>query len=259
MQPPYQPSYNPPTPDDDRAYADPAKPTTLPPQTLATIGDLLDAKGVGVGLVRGAWNAALRRHARGTQGIYGGASQLPGASPAVQLLRRARPEDARRRPRGAPDATSTHASSPTPPPAQLPAGGVLQAAGQAEPARRLRQHQRGRRAHRRRRSPAAGEPAVAAHAGRGDLRRERRLLGPRRAAPKGDRWGRARAFRRSSSRRSRRRASSTTRRTTPARSCASSRTAGRSSPLPGLRRTRHRARGNGLPPMGDLSAALATR
>ena len=33
MQPPYQPSNNTPAKDGDPAYADPAKPTTLPPQT----------------------------------------------------------------------------------------------------------------------------------------------------------------------------------------------------------------------------------
>ena len=41
MQPPYQPSANTPAPGGNPAYADPAKPTTLPPQTEQTIGDLL--------------------------------------------------------------------------------------------------------------------------------------------------------------------------------------------------------------------------
>jgi len=60
MQPPYQPSYNPPTPDDTAGlYATPLEPTTLPPQTLATIGDLLDAKQVGWTWYSGGWNAAL--------------------------------------------------------------------------------------------------------------------------------------------------------------------------------------------------------
>ena len=60
MQPPYQPSYNPPTPDDTAGlYATPAEPTTLPPQTLATIGDLLSQKQVGWIWYSGGWNAAL--------------------------------------------------------------------------------------------------------------------------------------------------------------------------------------------------------
>jgi acid phosphatase len=60
MQPPYQPSYNPPTPDDTAGlYATAAEPTTLPPQTLATIGDMLDTKQVGWTWYSGGWNAAV--------------------------------------------------------------------------------------------------------------------------------------------------------------------------------------------------------
>ena len=60
MQPPYQPSYNPPTPDDTAGlYATPLEPTTLPPQTLATIGDMLDTKKVGWAWYSGGWNAAV--------------------------------------------------------------------------------------------------------------------------------------------------------------------------------------------------------
>jgi acid phosphatase len=60
MQPPYQPSYNPPTPDDTAGlYATPLEPTTLPPQTLATIGDMLDTKKVGWTWYSGGWNAAV--------------------------------------------------------------------------------------------------------------------------------------------------------------------------------------------------------
>ncbi len=60
MQPPYQPSYNPPTPDDTAGlYATPAEPTTLPPQTLATIGDMLNQKQVAWAWYSGGWNAAL--------------------------------------------------------------------------------------------------------------------------------------------------------------------------------------------------------
>jgi phospholipase C len=59
MQPPYQPSANAPAPGGDHAYADPAKPTTLPPQTEQTIGDLLSAKGVTWAWYAGAWQATL--------------------------------------------------------------------------------------------------------------------------------------------------------------------------------------------------------
>ncbi|HXC08582.1 MAG TPA: acid phosphatase, partial [Steroidobacteraceae bacterium] len=60
MQPPFQPSGNPPAAaDGDDLYADPAKATTLPPQSAATIGDRLDAKHIPWVWYAGAWNAAL--------------------------------------------------------------------------------------------------------------------------------------------------------------------------------------------------------
>jgi phospholipase C len=59
MQPPYQPSGNKPAPGGDPADADPANPTTLPPQTAPTIGDLLSAKGVSWAWYAGAWQATL--------------------------------------------------------------------------------------------------------------------------------------------------------------------------------------------------------
>ena len=59
MQPPYQPSANPPAAGGDPAYADPAKPTTLPPQTVANIGDLLSDKGITWAWYGGAWQAVL--------------------------------------------------------------------------------------------------------------------------------------------------------------------------------------------------------
>ena len=46
MQPPYQPSANLPALGGDPRFADPAAPTTMPPQTAPTIGDLLFAQGV---------------------------------------------------------------------------------------------------------------------------------------------------------------------------------------------------------------------
>ena len=60
MQPAYQPSGNAPAgTDGDGRYADPGKPTTLPPQSGTTIGDLLSAKGVTWTWYSGAWKAAL--------------------------------------------------------------------------------------------------------------------------------------------------------------------------------------------------------
>ena len=59
MQPPYQPSANKPAPGQDAALADPNNPTTLPPQKMETIGDLLSAKGVEWAWYAGAWQATL--------------------------------------------------------------------------------------------------------------------------------------------------------------------------------------------------------
>lgn len=59
MQPPYQPSNNPPAKGGDPRFADPAAPTTLPPQTDTTIGDLLSGKGVSWAYYSGAWQSVL--------------------------------------------------------------------------------------------------------------------------------------------------------------------------------------------------------
>lgn len=61
MQAPYQPSGNAPADltGNDSAYANTAKPTTLPPQTQTNIGDLLSAKSVDWKWYGGSWNAAL--------------------------------------------------------------------------------------------------------------------------------------------------------------------------------------------------------
>lgn len=59
MQPPYQPSAIKPAPGGGPALADPSAPTTLPPQTEQTIGDLLSAKGVSWAWYAGAWQVAL--------------------------------------------------------------------------------------------------------------------------------------------------------------------------------------------------------
>jgi acid phosphatase len=59
MQPPYQPSANKPAAGGDPAFADPQNPTTLPPQSEKTIGDLLSGAGVGWAWYAGAWQAVL--------------------------------------------------------------------------------------------------------------------------------------------------------------------------------------------------------
>ncbi|WP_428311316.1 acid phosphatase [Hydrocarboniphaga sp.] len=60
MQPAYQPSSNAPAGDDtSKLYADTSKPTTLPPQTQTTIGDLLSAKGVSWAWYAGAWDSTV--------------------------------------------------------------------------------------------------------------------------------------------------------------------------------------------------------
>jgi len=59
MQPPYQPSSNKPPNGGDQTLTDPANPTTLPPQTQKTIGDLLSDMGIDWAWFGGAWQMAL--------------------------------------------------------------------------------------------------------------------------------------------------------------------------------------------------------
>ncbi len=59
MQPAYQPSRNKPAPGGNPAFANPGTPTTLPPQTLPTIGEALTAKGIDWAWYAGAWKIAL--------------------------------------------------------------------------------------------------------------------------------------------------------------------------------------------------------
>jgi acid phosphatase len=59
MQPPYQPSANKPAKDGDPAFADAENPTTLPPQTHETIGDLLSADKISWDYYAAAWQAAI--------------------------------------------------------------------------------------------------------------------------------------------------------------------------------------------------------
>jgi acid phosphatase len=87
MQPSYQPSGNAPaTADLSFHYADPHNKTTLPPQTTATIGDLLDEKHVSWSWYSGSWNAALadgvRAPDKARNVIY--APATPGGNPDFQ-------------------------------------------------------------------------------------------------------------------------------------------------------------------------------
>ncbi|HEV7577843.1 MAG TPA: acid phosphatase [Caldimonas sp.] len=76
MQPPYQPSNIAPAAGADPRYGDPAAATTLPAQTLATIADRLDAKGVSWAWYGGAWKAASAGTPEARAIIYKGAVQF---------------------------------------------------------------------------------------------------------------------------------------------------------------------------------------
>jgi acid phosphatase len=63
MQPPYQPSANAPPAGGNPALSDLTKPNTLSPQAASTIGDLLTQAGVGWAWYAGAWQAAIDKTA----------------------------------------------------------------------------------------------------------------------------------------------------------------------------------------------------
>jgi acid phosphatase len=87
MQPAYQPSGNPPAQDDaGGSYADPAKHTTLPPQTGPTIGDRLNEKHIDWAWYSGSWNAALAdgRQPAGRERKVIYAPETPAGSPDFQ-------------------------------------------------------------------------------------------------------------------------------------------------------------------------------
>lgn len=65
MAPPYQPSWVKPALDGHPMLADPHNPSTLPPQTYKTIGDLLSEKSVSWAWYGGAWQAALDGRGQG--------------------------------------------------------------------------------------------------------------------------------------------------------------------------------------------------
>jgi len=76
MQPPYQPSNVVPAAGGDPRYGDPASAQTLPAQTLATIADRLDAKGVSWAWFGGAWKAASAGTPEARAIIYKGTVQF---------------------------------------------------------------------------------------------------------------------------------------------------------------------------------------
>jgi acid phosphatase len=87
MQPAYQPSGNAPAAADAAGlYADPAKQTTLPPQTAPTIGDRLNEKHVSWTWYSGAWDAALAdgREPAGKERRVIYAPETPAGSPDFQ-------------------------------------------------------------------------------------------------------------------------------------------------------------------------------
>ncbi len=71
MQPAYQPSFVATAANGDARYADPTRPTTLPPQTQPTIGDTLDAKNVSWAWYAGGWNV-VTASPEGRRQIYSG-------------------------------------------------------------------------------------------------------------------------------------------------------------------------------------------
>lgn len=83
MQPPFQPSQNKPAASDpSKLYADPSNPTTLPPQTQVTIGDLLSAAQVDWTWYSGAWSSTL---AAATTTHKFPPSREPGSAPNFQF------------------------------------------------------------------------------------------------------------------------------------------------------------------------------
>lgn len=76
MQPAFQPSGNAPAADGNALFADRRKATTMPAQTIATIGDRLDARGVDWAWYSGAWAATSAGTPEARAEIYGGKSQF---------------------------------------------------------------------------------------------------------------------------------------------------------------------------------------
>ena len=132
------------------------KPTTLPPQTEPTIGDLLSAKGVSWAWYGGAWQEALD-HGNTTP-----IAEFPVPSPAVQLLRELRTGHGGAREHLRDGGLGGVEFIKAIDAGQAAAGHLLQAPGQSQRAFRLCRHHRRATAHRRRRSPSREEPAMGA-------------------------------------------------------------------------------------------------
>ena len=223
---------HPPAPGGDPAWPTRPTPTTLPPQTYDTIGDLLSAKGVELGLVRRRLaGGAGRRPATASPGrISSPTTSRSTISPVRAGHRRARRSTCAT---PASAACRLNSSSPRSMAARCrrwrfykPQGNLNMHAGYADIDRR-------RRAHRRRDRAPEEEPAVAAHAG-GRSPTTRTAAG-------GTTWRRRRATAGARARASRRSIVSPFAKkgcvdhtsTTRARSCASSRAASRASETAG--------------------------
>lgn len=185
MQPPYQPSGNKPAAGGDANLADPTVATTLPAQTNQHIGDLLNNAGVTWAWYSGAWGNAISAVQNNTANvIYGANLSSPNFQPHHQPFnyfadgaghRQPREAPARRRP----ERLGVHQGNRR---RRAAASRVLQAARQPERARGLYGRVAGRSAHCGCDLASAEEPAVEQHGRRHHVRRERRLLGSRRAA-----------------------------------------------------------------------------
>ena len=186
MQPAYQPSGNKAATGGDPLLADPANPSTMPPQTATNIGDLMTNAGVSWAWYGGAWGQALQASQNGTSNvIYGADLSTPNFQPHHQPFNYfANQAAGHREPRAAParrrcERRRVHQGDRC---GHAAAGRVLQAARQPERAPGLHRRHLRRPAHRRRDRAPAGKPAVEEH-GRGrHVRRKRRLLGSCRAA-----------------------------------------------------------------------------
>jgi acid phosphatase len=76
MQPAFQPSGLPPAAGADPRYADPKQATTLPVQSMPTIADRLDAKGVSWAWYAGAWNTVSAGTPEARSHIYAGKTRF---------------------------------------------------------------------------------------------------------------------------------------------------------------------------------------
>ena len=103
MQPAYQPSGNKAATGGDPLLADPANPSTMPPQTATNIGDLMTNAGVSWAWYGGAWGQALQASQNGTSNvIYGADLSTPNFQPHHQPFNFREPGAGHREPRAAP-------------------------------------------------------------------------------------------------------------------------------------------------------------